>query len=430
MTSANKARLVPCGMVSPGFEAVYTGEESPTPLEPTGWPIVRRTDDEGNVIQRWSVWTWRSDPAKWDDEIRAINVMQEALGPLDDDTRQVRAHIGSLVLCEPGIPATIDELLAAIGRGRFLEPPLHNGCWCGGMWWDGRGSQHGQVEAMQTIEDVLRAYLAGEGAEEVARRFPDAEGFIRRACGWLPPVGELSELQRLMIERMLLPFEFFAKRSDDYEQVNADCFGPDGRGAELDRRIAELAGLPPIRADWTQEFRRTLAGIAEADKRDLYAICGGIAHGLHGLSDCHHSMFRWIERWVHDIGTLSMGIPARPAGTERRRLAKLLLGYCLGLDKWLLGRSMQFLLMDLAYLDLPCDPKNEILRVYAHLGPGRTPVKLWLAACLWKVLSGVGNPRGLVIQKELNERAAAAGVSTRQWMDRLLRAGPGGDSVS
>jgi len=151
---------------------------------------------------------------------------------------------------------------------------------------------------------------------------------------------------------------------------------------------------------------------------ELYRICGALAHGLHGLSDCHHSAFRWIERWVHDIGALSMGIPGRNTGAERQRLAELLFGYALGLDSWLLGRSMQFLLLDLAYVDLRCDPKNEILRVYTYLGAERNPTKDWLAAFLWKGLSLTANPRGLVVQQELNERAGQVGISTRAWMDR------------
>jgi hypothetical protein len=420
MASPSKRRLAPYDMLSPGFEAVYTDETSNEAIPPTGWPVSRSTDDSGCVIETWSVWTWQSDPSGWDDEIRQINAMQERLALLDDETRQIRAHIGSLVLCEAGIPATIDDLLAAIGRGRFLEPPLHDGCWCCGMWWQCRGTQHGQPDAMAAIERILVGYLGGATAEGSAERFPDAEGFIRRAYSWLPPVGELSQVQRLMIERMLLPFAYLAGREADYGVAHADCFGGGGRGTQLDGEISALAGLPPIYPEYTREFASTLQTIDDPHQRELYAICAAIAHGLHGLSDCHHSAFRWIERWVHDIGMLSLGIPERRAGVERRRLAELLFGYTLGLDKWLLGRSMQFLLMDLGYLDLGFDPKNEILRVYAYLGTDHTPVEEWLVACLWKSLSGAANPRGLVIQDELIDRARELGLSSREWMDGQL----------
>ncbi len=42
-----------------------------------------------------------------------------------------------------------------------------------------------------------------------------------------------------------------------------------------------------------------------------------------------------------------------PVGIERARLSRLLFGYVLGLDKWLAGVPMQFLLLDLGYVDLP-----------------------------------------------------------------------------
>ena len=117
-------------------------------------------------------------------------------------------------------------------------------------------------------------------------------------------------------------------------------------------------------------------------------------------------------------------IPTRKAGTERERLGHLLFGYVLGLDKWLLGVPMQLLLMDLGHLDLGFDPKNEVLRVYAYLGEQRTPVKQWLAACLWHNLTYApidrAHPAGLVRHKELLEHAAALGVSVREWMDSAV----------
>jgi len=104
-------------------------------------------------------------------------------------------------------------------------------------------------------------------------------------------------------------------------------------------------------------------------------------------------------------------------------MGHLLFGYVLGLDKWWVGVPMQFLLLDLGHIDLGFDPKNEILRVYAYLGGERTPVKEWLAACLWHnlmySLMDANNPAGLVRHKNLLERAAQAGISPREWMDRI-----------
>ncbi len=419
-----KRHLVPYDLVSPGFEAVYTGEKSAEPIHDEGWPISRFTDDQGNIIEQWSVWTWTppKGEANWSAEIRAINQMQTALGRLDNETRRIRAHIGSLVLCDPGIPVTIDELLNTIGRGYLGEQVFHNGCWLSSMWWESQGTQPRQVEAMQTIADCLTAYLDGMSQPDLTRQFPQAEGFLQRTFEWLGPAGSLSELQILMLKRMLLPFEFYAKRNLDVEAVDRNCFREGGQGQHLDEQIAQLAQLPKIYPDYTQEFKQRLHAIQEPEQQELYRICGGIAHGLHDLSDCHHSMYRWIENWIHGIGTYQWHIATRKPGTERQRLARLLFGYALGLDSWLQGKPMQFLLLDLGHVDLGCDPKNEIVRVYAYLGEEKTPVKEWLAACLWHNLSGGGNPTRLVIQQALNDHGRQSGVNPRAWIDSLLAA--------
>jgi hypothetical protein len=414
-------RLVPYAIVPPGYEAVFTGEVSPHPVKEHGWPVSIYTDEQGRVIQKWGVWTWEpgGDQAPGE-EIQALNRLQAALGPLDDETRRLRAHIGSLVQCEAGLPVTIDELLVAIGRGRLGEQTFYNGCWCCSMWWESSGTQPGQAQAMQDIEACLTAYLAGVSLEELVRRCPKAQGFIRRTFAWLGPEQQLSPLKRLLLKRMLLPFEFYTWRKRDYDAVNRNCFEDGGQGQQLDEEIASLAGLPKIYPDYAPEFKLNLHDIRSPDQQALYRLCGSLAHGLHGLSDCHHSTFRWIENWIYDIGLGKHQASPRKPGSERQRLARLLFGYSLGLDQWLAGQSLQFLLLDLGHLDLGCDPKDEILRVYAYLGEDRTPVRQWLAACLWYSLSGGGNPESFVIQQDLLERARRLGINPRAWMDDLL----------
>jgi hypothetical protein len=117
--------------------------------------------------------------------------------------------------------------------------------------------------------------------------------------------------------------------------------------------------------------------------------------------------------------------PTRKAGTERERLGCLLFGYALALDKWLVGKPMPFVLLDLGHIDLGFDPKNEIVRVYAYLGDEKTPVKEWLVACLWHTLCYHrlgGNAAGLLEHRHrpLVERVADAGISVREWMDSRL----------
>jgi hypothetical protein len=420
-----RVRLVPYEMLKPGWEAVYTGEKSDEPIDKIEiiWKVF--TDGKGNVIKKWSTWTWTfpGQEADWDEEIKHINGMQANLRSLSDEVRKIRAHITSLIPCEAGFPVTVDEILDAIGKGRLPDKPFHAGCWAAGMWWNNRNTQHGQPESIQIIEDILRGYLEGKGRKDLLKRFPHAEGVINHTYEWLGPRKKLTHLQELMIERMLLPFDYFTRRNPDYVEVGKESFEEGGRGVEIDKEIERLADLPNINVEWS-EYCRLRDSITDPDKKELYRLCRSIRSSVYGLSDCSHQTFRFIENWVWGIGSGKLGgIPTRIKGTERTRLGRLLFGYVLALDKWLTGIPMQFLLLDLGHIDLGFDPKNEILRAYAYLGEERTPIKEWLVACLWHNLmynSIVGNPGGLVRHKDLLELASRKGISLREWIDGVL----------
>ena len=404
-----------------GFEAVYTGQTTSEAIDASDAHLTRSTDAQGQVIERYSLWgCFHTSEADWNDEIRAINHMQAQLGPLDDEARAIRAHIASLVPCDSGFPVTVDEALNAIGTGHLPQPAFHPGCW---MSRGTRSTQPYQAHSMRVIESVLRSYLANQSQEALISEHPFARGFIERSFAWLGPREALSEVQQLMLERILLPFAFFAKHEEDRQAVFENCFLEGGSGKALDARISTLAGIPEIHPNYRQEFRDNLAAVTDPQKRTLYLICGHIADCVSELSDCHHSTFRRVERWIHGVGRLSWDIPTRQASAEGIRLGRLLFGYALALDRWLQEVPMHFLLLDLGHLDLGFDPKNEILRTYAYLGESYTPVKKWLAACLWYTLA-LMPPASLYKwgwrHKELLVQASGKGINVREWMHRHL----------
>jgi len=424
VTRPKTGTFAPYEHVPIGFEAIYTGQTDLDAVDTSSPYTAYWADDGGNVMMQYSLWGFCHTKEKdWTDEIRAINHMQAQLGALDDETRAIRAHIVSLVPCDSGFPVTVDEILNAIGTGSLPEPAFHPGCW---LSRGTRSTQPHQAESMRVIESVLRAYLDGQPKETSIAQYPHAKGYIERAYAWLGAVEELSQVQELMLERMLLPFAFFAKHTEDHHAVYVDCFEEGGMGKQLDARISALVGIPEIYANYRQEYKEHLASIADPEKRNIYMICAHIADCVSELSDCHHSTFRRIERWIHGIGTLTWDMPTRVAYAEGTRLGRTLFGYALGLDRWLQGIPMQFLLLDLGHVDLGFDPKNEILRVYAYLGEERTPAKEWLAACLWYTLT-LMPPASLYKwgrrHQELIADAAAKGISVREWMDDILARG-------
>ena len=447
--SKKKDKLVPYDQVSPGFEAVYTGETSSTPVQKCeGYTTRLYSDENGNLISQWCTIPWifpdKEDGWKegeWDDTVKCLHEMQSKLGPLTDSIRLLRCHITGLIPCDSGLPVTVDELLFAIARGKLEGSSFKNGCLCSGMGCQLKTSRPGHAESLRIIHDVLHAYLEGEPEANALKAHPEAAGFINRSYQWLGAVSELSKVQRKMFDRMFLTMDFFAKFSihaavaessmeraelQELEALGKDLFyDENGRGPRLDAEISEKAGLPKIYPQWNPEYKKTLDKLEESDKKELYKVCCAIAAGVQSLSDCHHNTFRYIEGWIHGIGTGRLGIPARKAQSEKQRLGRMLFGYALGLDRWLMRAPLQFLLLDLGHIDLGFDPRNNILRVYACLGEERTPVKEWLAVCLWYNL--VHNQMGGLIgsftssHTDLIQRCKDKGVTVDEWMDSVLR---------
>jgi hypothetical protein len=442
-----KDTLVPYDQVSSGFEAVYTGETSSTPVQENQMVSTLYSDEHGNLISQWCTIPWffpdqegQWKEGEWDDTVKHLCDMQAKLGPLTDSIRLLRCHITGLIPCDSGLPVTVDELLFAIARGKLERSSFKSGCLCSGMGCQVKTSQPRQMESIRTIHGVLNAYLAGEPREDAIKAHPEVAGFINRSYEWLGAVSDLSKVQRKMLDRMFLTFDFFIKLSYtgtapqsslDGSELDMEALGAmgqdvfydeNGRGLRLDAEISDLAGLPKIRPEWDPAYQEELDTLKDEQKLELYKTCCAIASGIHGASDCHHSTFRYIENWIHGVATGRLGIPTRKAQSEKQRLGHMLFGYALGLDRWLMRVPLQFLLLDLGHIDLGFDPRNNILRVYACLGEEVTDVKRWLAACLWYNL--VHNQMGgLITHTDLIQQCKDKGVTVNEWVDSALKDG-------
>jgi hypothetical protein len=427
MQQNKESIMVSYDKLEPGFEAVYIDKKP----EDTGGAMFIK-DESGRLMRKWSLWNSQDNPEEWGPAVNYLNKVQKELGRIPDDIRKIRAHIASFTSCDSGLPVTVDEILAAIGSGRLIEPAFKNGCWNPGLFSRLKSSQPDQVKCLRIIYQILNGYLKDVPAKEFQDKLPFARDFIAHVYEWLGPVSGLTKLKKLLFKRMLMPFELFtiastadprSSWSNEAEKacknVFKNCFEPGGRGTEIDREIAASEGLPEIKMMYPESAYR--AEIDDPGKKDLYVLCCSLAHGLHTICDCHHSAFRWIENWIYAIGTGKWGIPTRKKGTEKERTDHLLAGYALALNKWLLGIPMQFLLLELGHKDIGFDPKNEIVRVYAYLGAEKTQVKAWLAACLWyNLMYATGglawNNKNQDLLKILNEN----GINIREWIDSQL----------
>ncbi|KKK42894.1 MAG: hypothetical protein Lokiarch_31590, partial [Candidatus Lokiarchaeum sp. GC14_75] len=87
-------------------------------------------------------------------------------------------------------------------------------------------------------------------------------------------------------------------------------------------------------------------------------------------------------------------------------------------------KPLDILLLDLGYLDLGFNPRNEILRVYAYLMNNRNPIKEWLVGSMWHQLmfNEVNHPRtpGLINHKDMLELAKKHDLNLFEWMESKM----------
>ncbi len=114
------------------------------------------------------------------------------------------------------------------------------------------------------------------------------------------------------------------------------CFGEDTRGSRLDTEIYKLAGLPTIPLGQYEKYLKTIKTISDSQQRELYKVCNQVVNGIYELLDCHYNTFRAIENQIYGIAKGKQGIHPHKSGSERIRPGRLLFGYALGIDKWLL----------------------------------------------------------------------------------------------
>ena len=81
MANEKKNELVAYDAASPGFEAIYTGKKSSSEGEKVDMITTITSDNAGNEIRRWPVfsWTFPGQEKDWDEEIKHINDIQSKL---------------------------------------------------------------------------------------------------------------------------------------------------------------------------------------------------------------------------------------------------------------------------------------------------------------------------------------------------------------
>jgi hypothetical protein len=321
------AKFVAYRYVPPGFEMVIEKKE----------------------VKAWNLW-WNvqltDDPESWDDEIKAINKMQDRLGELTDDQRLIRAQMAEFCRVSPLFPESVDILCEEIGTGR-LTMPHELGCEGRNLmgylgYHDEESMEKQRIHSLDEYARAMRRWLSREKAKSPI----DA-----KVSGFL---GKVTEPREVFVEGILSHLE-----SGEFS-------------LSLIKDMCEV------------ECRKKGASL-DTTARPVHCFkCSGGHMNENGLPDCSCSNGTLI-----DAGILCMRASDdwdSVVREYRRFVEEYILSYSLALNSWLEGSAAE----PVTSLT-PCRYVTEEIakeipsRVSASLGD-KDDLKVWLVACLFKTL--------------------------------------------
>lgn len=347
---ADSALLAPYSETRPGFELLTgTSEHFPSVAE------------NRYQVCHWDIWA-TDDPTERDAVRQRLNAMQMALGSLDDEARFVRLQIACLQRCWWEFPTNVDVVLRGIGSGTVnldgrvsCEPPWSELCTRLRLL---RNHPAGDAGRYQTAEQeyglltdrraqarhymtILDWWTFGGDLELVQQALPEGAAAADRIYRWLGPPTPLKALYVQKV-RVSLGWHAFPSKSSAIPSKSITETLMTAIGSALPEDGSDVGSM--------------------IERRDL----------------CHHAFFRHVDGQLAAIGAgARVAMPG--AGEERRRIHEAVTNYVHGLCSWLAGRPIE----DAAAVWPPSD--STVRLIYTALGEP-TPVKRWLAACLWKHL--------------------------------------------
>jgi len=99
--------------------------------------------------------SWQNCARDPDQEILAIDEMEDSLAPLDENTIKIRRLISSLELCHHKAERWVELIIEAIGNGYAHKGPVGT---------RPRGTRHPIEDRWQSVCDALTAWCAGDEA--------------------------------------------------------------------------------------------------------------------------------------------------------------------------------------------------------------------------------------------------------------------------
>lgn len=311
----------------------------------------------------WNLWfnvTLTDDPESWDNEIKAINQMQDRLGEITLDQRLIRALIAAFCGEHPPSPQSIDVLCKEIGDGHF-STLIGTGC-------EGRGlleflgytcSLDDSDEYTQSLKKWLEplGYHASNGQMENVRA-----AYARSLRKWLARGQPESPIE-------LKVFGFLGQPTDSKE-VFVEKF--------VSMIDSEDTSIPSLRKVCEEACRKTCATFDPNRWVGRPLDC----FPCKGSGSCCY--FLTLQAGLLCVGT--SGEERSILDEFRRFTEENVLAYSLAINSWLEEAAPKHITSLGATRYIAKDSALEIAeRTHSSLGE-KDKAKEWLAACFLKTI--------------------------------------------
>ncbi len=308
-----------------------------------------------NAAQPLSESWWENCPNQPDDETRAIDALEDSIGPLDDDTKRIRRLIRSLESCHHKAARWVELIIEAIGAGSTTKGPGKRP----------PGQTHKMERVWHYAIAALEAWRAGSPADSI-----DLDVGGVPAGELVALIGERTPLREWQVGRVVSKIREF----DAYPRVHRDAIfrhvGLVEAGTEYESIIVDQC---PDYYKEHAEFWKATAQTVIHDTVDEEPATISLAEAIDHLWPCHWDFLGNLKIVLGAIGGDLH--PERPYAACARNIKRAPIrgGMCVIAD------TLRAFCGD----EPGADGIDEA--ILGTLGK-KTPVKHWLAASFEKTL--------------------------------------------
>jgi hypothetical protein len=293
--------------------------------------------------------------AEPDDEILAIDALEDSISPHDDQTTRIRNLIKSLELCHHKAERWVELIIEAIGSGSTTKGPGTRTL----------GQRHPIEKVWQNCCAALTAWCAGSPAETIAIDVGGVSGSKLAGC-----IGNRSPLKEWQVQRVIEKVREYVVWPRSYEDGSFQYVGMVESGTEYESiKANECPEYYRQHSDfWKLTVQTILRDTVDGKEAEIT-----LADAIDLLEPCH---WNFIENLTIVLKAIGGDLhPEKPYAACARNIKLVPIRNRMSL----VSRTLRAFCEN---GEASSDLDTKILRALGK----KTPIKRWLAASLDKTI--------------------------------------------